>query len=461
MSTEEVPPEIWRRAEIRDALAVRDIGAVYRALREHGIPQSRIAQLTGQAQSEVSDVLNGRAVRSYELLSRIADGLGIPRGWMGMAADEHPRDDETADAADEPDEQQKRRSFLSYAGDVVFGDGARSGGPAWRCGAEPRHRNLLDELALPDRAPRRIGSSDIRALDELIVALRRIDHRYGGVGQYGTISATTRRAERMLRGLMCEQVRGELLAALCRLHATAGWTAVENGLLSTGQEHFGRALDYGRDGSDPLAIARTLYAAGRAELHFGHPNSALKLFQLGTIRAEGSALVGAVLQLNSAWAAAHCERRDSVRRLLEQGRALHATADRGADYEPFRWFGEADLLGMTGTVQLVLGEHEAAATHLARAVAARGPGEVRSAVFELASLGEAKLALGDHGAGFRHGRRALLLAAGVRSARLRGRLAGLRGRCADLLGTGHPWRDCAAELATGIDGVMAPRALAR
>ena len=50
--------------------------------------QRVIASLTGQAQSEVSEILGGRRVLSYDLLLRIADGFGIPRGRMGLAFDE-------------------------------------------------------------------------------------------------------------------------------------------------------------------------------------------------------------------------------------------------------------------------------------------------------------------------------------------------------------------------------------
>jgi transcriptional regulator with XRE-family HTH domain len=53
-----------------------------------GIPQRRIAALTGQAQSEISEILAGRQVQSYALLTRVADGLGLPRGWLGVAHDE-------------------------------------------------------------------------------------------------------------------------------------------------------------------------------------------------------------------------------------------------------------------------------------------------------------------------------------------------------------------------------------
>ncbi|HEV8562372.1 MAG TPA: helix-turn-helix transcriptional regulator, partial [Actinophytocola sp.] len=70
---------LWQRPQMRMALARHDISEVYRLLGAAGISQRRIAALTGQNQSEISDISQGRQVQAYDLLARIADGLGIPR----------------------------------------------------------------------------------------------------------------------------------------------------------------------------------------------------------------------------------------------------------------------------------------------------------------------------------------------------------------------------------------------
>jgi transcriptional regulator with XRE-family HTH domain len=68
------------------ALARRDIASVFRQLQHLGLSQRRIATRTGQNQSEVGEVLSGtRMVTSYDVLLRIAHGLGIPRGLLGLA----------------------------------------------------------------------------------------------------------------------------------------------------------------------------------------------------------------------------------------------------------------------------------------------------------------------------------------------------------------------------------------
>jgi transcriptional regulator with XRE-family HTH domain len=74
---------------MRLALAHRDIATVYRLLQRVGVSQRAIAARTGQSQSEISEIIAGhRVVVSYDVLVRIAVGLGVPRGWMGLAYDE-------------------------------------------------------------------------------------------------------------------------------------------------------------------------------------------------------------------------------------------------------------------------------------------------------------------------------------------------------------------------------------
>jgi transcriptional regulator with XRE-family HTH domain len=103
-------PTLFERDDVRAALAARDIGAVYRLLGQAGVSQRRIAQLTGQSQSEVCEILKGRQVRDVWVLERIADGLGVPRAWMGLSYGEEGPD---TPSADEGDEDVKRRALIA------------------------------------------------------------------------------------------------------------------------------------------------------------------------------------------------------------------------------------------------------------------------------------------------------------------------------------------------------------
>jgi hypothetical protein len=78
-------PAVWDEPRMRRALAGRDIGAVYRILTLRGFIQARIGVLTGQSQPEVSAIVNGRKVIAVAVLARIAVGLGIPPGYLGLA----------------------------------------------------------------------------------------------------------------------------------------------------------------------------------------------------------------------------------------------------------------------------------------------------------------------------------------------------------------------------------------
>jgi transcriptional regulator with XRE-family HTH domain len=73
------------REDMRTAMAGHDIAGMYRILQRYGVSQRQIAAATEQSQSEISEILGGRRVVTYELLLRIAEGLGVPRAFMGLA----------------------------------------------------------------------------------------------------------------------------------------------------------------------------------------------------------------------------------------------------------------------------------------------------------------------------------------------------------------------------------------
>ncbi|WTF86155.1 helix-turn-helix domain-containing protein [Micromonospora globbae] len=71
---------------LTDLLRQRDIGAVFRFLKSRGWSQAAIAAATGTTENQVRAVIRGRQrVTSYDVLERIAEGLRIRRGLMGLA----------------------------------------------------------------------------------------------------------------------------------------------------------------------------------------------------------------------------------------------------------------------------------------------------------------------------------------------------------------------------------------
>ena len=85
-----VSPDFWSRPDVTRALTSRDIGELFRLLRQRaGLSQTRIGAATGNAQGRVSEIINSKyEVRSITSLTRIADGLGMPgpaRSALGLA----------------------------------------------------------------------------------------------------------------------------------------------------------------------------------------------------------------------------------------------------------------------------------------------------------------------------------------------------------------------------------------
>ncbi|MFF0144658.1 helix-turn-helix protein [Amycolatopsis sulphurea] len=85
-----LPDWAWRRAEVRDALKERDVGALLRSAQKYtGASQSRVAVAVGMLQGRVSEILRGnRTVTTLELFERIAAGLEMPddaRMLLGLA----------------------------------------------------------------------------------------------------------------------------------------------------------------------------------------------------------------------------------------------------------------------------------------------------------------------------------------------------------------------------------------
>jgi transcriptional regulator with XRE-family HTH domain len=141
-------PAVRDNIEFREALAGRDISTVYRLLCRMGYSQRQISSLVGHSQSEISDILKGRRVQAYEVLVRIADGLGVPRGWLGLAHDattiaEMRRPDTTTEPAGVESEAVRRRQCLATTATILFGGNAVFGSATTPIGEPPRNHAPL------------------------------------------------------------------------------------------------------------------------------------------------------------------------------------------------------------------------------------------------------------------------------------------------------------------------------
>jgi transcriptional regulator with XRE-family HTH domain len=406
---------------MRAALSKREISTVYRLLRQHGVSQRQIAAMTGQSQSEVSEILKGRQVMAYDVLTRISDGLGVPRGYMGLAYDEVTAI-RVVGAADgqqaEEDESVKRRRFLAHAAQVTMG-AAVFGSESGTWAANPARTP----------APGRIGMTDVRQVEAATRALRALDYQYGGGFCRDAVVAQLSWGQQMLESNGTELVKSRLFVALADLHSLAGWTSFDTGLMDSARGHFANALDLAKQGENHPLVANVLYRMGRVYLHQDAPNDALKLFQLGQIAAQesGSELAVAVLCANEAWAYAMMGNDDQAMKLLGRSKDEFARADIVNAESWVKFFNETDVYAMIGTVHTVLAQQNAAHTKyaipaLTRAVESYDDDMARSKAFMLSALATNHLIDGDIDQGARVGGKALDCADGIKSARVRDRM---------------------------------------
>lgn len=418
-----VTSDVWNGRQMRDALASRNISEIYRQLRRHGVSQRQIAASTGQSQSEVSEILKGRQVMAYDVLARIADGLGIPRGYMGLAYDGatavRVASSSTSDSQAEEDESVKRRKFLSHAAAVTMG--------AAVFGAE---ESTWVPASVQTPAPVRIGMTDVQQIQAATKALRDLDYRYGGGTCRDAVVAQLSWAQQLLDASATEQVRKKLFVSLADMHSLAGWTSFDTGLLDPARGHFGKALEFAKQAEDESLVASVLYRMGRVYLHYQEPNEALKLFQLGQIAAQesGSALTVAVLCANEAWAYGMLNRPDQVQKMIGRTKDEFARANVADAPDWVRFFTENDLHGMIGSAHDALAVYEPdryapmAVAETIKCNEAYGSDMQRTHVFGLSLQATNHIRAGDLQQGIKVGRQALSIGERVKSARVADRL---------------------------------------
>ena len=367
-----IDPEFFEGDEMRAALAARDIGTVYRLLGRQGVSQRQIAQLTDQSQSEVSEILKGRRVLNVWVLERIADGLGVPRAWMGLSYGEERPDTPSAEV--EVDEDMQRRALVATAMAAALGQALQS----------------LGELALPtgQALPSRLGMSHVYLGMSHVYTVAAVTERLRGVaryygGQADLFGAAATLYTRWMQVPATEAVKAGLAAALAELHTEAGWCCHDAGADGTG--YFTRALRLAGTAGDTYGIANAALHAGATLVRSGHPNDALKLLQLGRFRlrsfqhGRSTPATPRADDPRLPTLTARLARTSAIAYALMGGtdQATRCLAEAGGGWAPRDAFERAGADFVTAGIQRDLGQLDAAERFAASAVRAYGEGHYR------------------------------------------------------------------------------------
>jgi hypothetical protein len=267
------------------------------------------------------------------VLERIADGLGAPRAWLGLSYGELQSGSPSA-AEQDVDEDMKRRALIAATSATVLGRVVQG-------------LSELTEVALPvgQVLPSRLSMSHVQVVRAVTNRLRDEARYYGGQSDLFGAAATVYTP--WLKVPATEVVRAALAAALAELHTEAGWCCYDSG--RNGAGHFTRALRLAGRAGDAYGVANAAWHAGLTLVRIGHPNDALKLFQLGQIHlgglvpgastpsADDLRIPGLIARLSrqSATAYALMDRPNEATRQLAQvrdGYAAHDVFERGDAY---------------------------------------------------------------------------------------------------------------------------------
>ncbi|MFN2495398.1 MAG: helix-turn-helix domain-containing protein [Pseudonocardiaceae bacterium] len=280
-----IDPELYERDDLRAAIAHHDFSTVYRALRdEQSLHQRRIADLTGQRQSEVSEILSGRQVLMYSVLRRIVTGLDIPPELAGLSAhdpadpDAYPGGVTVANTPEGVSPAMLRRHVIALGGLIM------AGVPIGKA-AELKVGQLLETLgALPPASlPSQLTSAHPLKVQDLTRRLAEAGN--ASICDPQVLCDAAARVSRLLNVPGPDHVVQALKVAVAELRIEAGWAALDAGLYRHALHHFALALELATDAGEPYCQATALHCAGTASIEHGHPDDGLKMLQCAQVAA--------------------------------------------------------------------------------------------------------------------------------------------------------------------------------
>ena len=427
-------PEVqwWDEPAMHDALARRDIGRIFSLLnRRHGMTQRRIAELAGFAASEVYEITHGRQVMAYDVLVRIAEGLGIPRALMGLGyVMEHPVDrPPLPQSLEEP--EQRKKFIVALAGFAV--------------GGAPNVQPWLPQPGeWPGDIPSMVDPETIDTIRDITQRHRELDATSGGGSCRDSALGYTVWARCLLQSqCRSERLAVELYAELADLHNLVGWMSHDLGEHTAARRHLAQGLVFAEKAGSSTLMADSYYRLGRVSIHQGNAAEALHLFQLGQIVATNANCLTsvAILHANIAWAHAHMGNAAAMQDSLARAHDEISRADTASAPQWTRFFCEpADLDGMSGVIHAALARHQGhrehhaalAVSHASRALERRTDTS-RSSAFDHVTMALGYALLGERAEIAPHLRAVLHASRYVRSRRVIDRLR----EVAEVIGPAH------------------------
>lgn len=444
--------ELLAREDLRLALAEHDFAAVFRLVKKYGgLSQNRIASACQLTPGKVSTIISeSQRVISYEVITRIADGLGIPGQLVGLAPrpwelrlPEAPAAPQPHPSADDfPWQPEVTADLASRLTRIDLTMDRRTAARLITAVAITGTR-LLDPLegwltpparADERRRPGRLGEHEVAQLEHAAVAFRQWDHRFGGGLRSKAVLGQLNETAAALEDRQRPPIEQRLYCVMAQFAGTAATMAWDSGHQRRAQDYYRLALRAAHAGNDRPFGANVLAGMARQMLYTDRPADALELIRLAQdgSRTSSGPRVRAMLHTREAWAYAAMGRVAAFRRATYQAEEELASAGGpGEDPHWIAYFNAAEIAGVTGGRLLDLARTdprthaEAAAEHIRTALAERGAEAGRSHALDRIGLAETRFLAGDLTAAAEETHRAVEAAARTQSSRARTQLGSL------------------------------------
>jgi tetratricopeptide (TPR) repeat protein/transcriptional regulator with XRE-family HTH domain len=425
---------------MRDALASRHLGRVVRAWRQHWshgprpVSQEQAAAWLGITQAQLSRIENGPPIRDLDRLVHWARVLRIPPEhlWFdlpGIPRTVPPPSSGTPGRVLLPDGEWTPESTARLLREL---DGAAvEVTPA--LAASLAHEWLIGEppQVVEVRAGRRIGEELLAKVERRVTELHHLDDFVGGGDSYQLVRRELGVTVRLLKGAAYTEALGRrLLKVTAELSQVAGWIAVDAGEHAAAVKHYATGIKAAHAAGDPVLAANMVSLLSYLYASTGNPHAAVVLARTAVagVPRGAPAVTRALLAERVAWAHARAgERRQAEQALGQVDRAFDAH-EAGSEAAPSwaYWLDRDEVDVMAGRCYTELGQPQRAEPLLRRVLDRYDQRRAREVALYVSWLAQGYAQAGELDEAAEQASRALVVAAGVNSARGNERVRFLR-----------------------------------
>ncbi|MET8060592.1 tetratricopeptide repeat protein [Streptomyces microflavus] len=424
VSTGAVPNLVFR--QLRGQRSAGEFAAaVRRAAREIGEQVACDARYIGRVESGEIRCPNYAYERVFLHMfpgASLAD-LGFSaretvRGRGARVVSEPPPEPPAADESHHTDEESDvlRRVFMmSGTATVAAASLGLGGAPA-----------SAARISLP--AQRRVGESEVDAVEQAVRRIRVLDDRHGADGLYRQAARPLKAAYELLdAGTTTRRSTADRLhAGAGELAISVGWLAHDSGRFDDARSHYAEALATARLAGDAGLEAHAFCNTSFLARDSGRPREAVRAAEAGqrAARTLGSPRLLALLALREAGGRAGLGDRTGCDRAIGRARAAFERGPAGGDPEWMSFFREAELELLEAQCWSALGDWSRAARHGRRAVGLQDAHFTRNLALYRAQLTGDLARAGRVDEAATTGHQVLDLLDRVQSSRIRGMVAG-------------------------------------